>query len=101
MAQYLCWKGFISLRNDKVVVLKIEDGKDIRKSTFYKGLGGLNEGNTLEVGAFESEMRNLVDSEDFRSGRIFLPDKTKPSSSAVDKLQRPAFSETRESDSNH
>jgi DNA repair and recombination protein RAD54B len=64
--------GFICLRNDKLLTLVDETGKQVAKSSSTTPMGGLKEGNTLEVNTFEVEVDRPVPAEDFNSGRIFL-----------------------------
>lgn len=65
--------GFVTLRDDRVITLMNDSGKVIAKSTSCKRIGGLREGNTLEVNSFEAEVLNSLSEEDFTSGRVFLP----------------------------
>lgn len=65
--------GFVSIRNDKLLVLMSEVGKEVAKETSRSPLGGLKEGNTIEIRSFEVEIDCPLAEEDFYSGRIFLP----------------------------
>lgn len=63
--------GYILIRNDCNVDLLNEDGKKIA-SERYKPLGGMKEGNTLELASWELEVQNEVLEDDYISGRLFI-----------------------------
>lgn len=65
--------GYIILTNDRFVQLQNEDGKTISSRQFAKGLGGLKNGNTLEISSWELEVQDEVCEEDYISGRLFAP----------------------------
>lgn len=64
-----------------------EKGKQLSKSASSKPIGGLKDGNTLEVGTYEVEVDHAVGAEEFTSGRVFLPPSLggAPSSAALPK----------------
>lgn len=64
--------GFISLRNDKVLTLLDEAGGKVAQSSSRSALGGLKEGNTLELNSFELEIDHVIPAEEFLTGRMFL-----------------------------
>lgn len=63
--------GYIIIKNDRTVELLNEDGKKIA-SERYKPLGGMKEGNTLEIASWELEVQSNVDEQDYLSGRLFV-----------------------------
>lgn len=50
-----------------------ETGKQLAKSSARTPIGGLKEGNTLEINSFEMEVDRPIAEDDFTSGRIFMP----------------------------
>lgn len=65
--------GYVILSNDRRVQLQNEDGKTISAERFSKPLGGLKEGNTLEIASWELEVQSQVAEDDYVSGRLFAP----------------------------
>lgn len=63
--------GYIIVKNDRYVELQNEDGKKVATER-YQPLGGLKEGNTLEVASYELEVQNPVAEDDYISGRLFV-----------------------------
>lgn len=70
--------GYIIIKNDSHVELQNEDGKRVAAER-CKPLGGMKEGNTLEIGSWQLEVQNSVKEDDYISGRLFV----KPSIQAV------------------
>jgi DNA repair and recombination protein RAD54B len=64
--------GFILLRDDRYISLLNHVGKQIAKTSSTKPMGGLKEGNTLDINTFELEVTQPLEQADFDSGRIFL-----------------------------
>lgn len=63
--------GYILIKNDRHVELQNEDGKRVCAER-CKPLGGMKEGNTLEIGNWELEVQNPVNEDDYISGRLFM-----------------------------
>lgn len=74
--------GYIIITNDRLVELLNEDGKKIA-SERYKPLGGMREGNTLEIASWELEVQKEVDGDDYISGRLFVKPSTQDVISSV------------------
>lgn len=65
--------GYVILKNDRHVQLQNEDGKTVASERFSKALGGLKDGNTLEIRSWELEVQNEVQEDAYISGRLFAP----------------------------
>lgn len=63
--------GYVIVKNDRYVELLNESGKKVA-SERYKSLGGLKDGNTLEVATYELEVQTSVTEDDYTSGRLFV-----------------------------
>lgn len=63
--------GYIIIKNDRHVELQNEDGKRVAAER-CKPLGGMKEGNTLEIGNYELEVQNPVKEDDYISGSLFV-----------------------------
>lgn len=64
--------GIIIVKNDRKVELQNEEGKKISSISFGKPLGGLKDGNTLEIGTYELEVQNNIPADAYLSGELFL-----------------------------
>lgn len=83
--------GYVILSNDRRVQLQNEDGKSISTERFTKALGGLKEGNTLEIASWELEVQSQVAEEDYISGRLFAPQQPAKPSSVVQRPRQKPF----------
>lgn len=64
--------GMIIVKNDRKVELQNEEGKKISSANFATALGGLKDGNSLEIGTFELEVQNAIPADQYMSGQLFL-----------------------------
>lgn len=71
--------GYVIL-TPKRVELQNEDGKKLTSES-ARGLGGLKEGNTLDLSSWTLEVQNTVAEEDYISGRLFVRQPSVPSCS--------------------
>lgn len=83
--------GYVILSNDRRVQLQNEDGKTISTERFTKPLGGLKEGNTLEIASWELEVQSQVAEDDYISGKLFTPQQPVNSSAVVQRLRQKPF----------
>lgn len=81
--------GYAIIKDDRIVQLLNEDGKPLA-SERGKKLGGVKEGNTLDVGSWTLEIQNDVAEDDYISGRLFAKQQTLPPKS-VTRKPRKAF----------
>jgi DNA repair and recombination protein RAD54B len=84
--------GFLVLRDDRYLSLLNDEGKEIAKSSSCKHMGGLKEGNTLEINSFEAEVTVQIPETDFESGRIFLSGPAGSDTAMLTKGNGPALS---------
>lgn len=72
--------GFMTVRNDRALTLLDDTGKRVTQSSSTAALGGLNEGNTVELNSYELEIDHAVAAKDFISGRLFMSEVNAPNS---------------------
>jgi len=65
--------GFVLVKGDRLVTLQNEEGKRLGQTRYGAPLHGLRPGNVVEVAGYEVEIADVVEKENFQSGRAFLP----------------------------